>query len=285
MSRHLLAIGFLAILTLACSLGGSDTSEPASPEDSPSSGGVPISKSTPVSAEPTEAAPTKEGEPTPLAAPTQAPPPSPVPQDSGGPDTEDLPVAVVDLYVLQPYETSNPELIGLVQNVGAIDLFDVNLTLTFYDADGNVADTRYGSTTMTTLPAGAIAPFQFYFPQGVSPNAEAVGASIEWQEVYEGYSWTRDGLDLTSIEGVMGPFNFEISGVVTNNTGRDAQSVFFTPIAYNANGDMIGYSLKYIEDLESGASASFEANIAGGDNLKEAEIDHFEILVEALLKS
>ena len=48
---------------------------------------------------------------------------------------------------------------------------------------------------------------------------------------------------------------------------------------------MIGYSLKYIEDLESGASASFEANIAGGDSLKESEIDHFEILVEALLES
>ena len=102
MSRYFLAIGSLAILAIACSLGGSDTAEQETPDDSPSSGGVPISKATAVPVEDPDEAPLQDPQPTSPSQPTSVPQPtqaSTQPPSDDLPDLGDAPVAIIDMNV------------------------------------------------------------------------------------------------------------------------------------------------------------------------------------------
>jgi hypothetical protein len=177
-----------------------------------------------------------------------------------------------------------PRLIGIVKNESQIDLYDVNLTIVFYNADGTVADTRFGATFMVTLPSGGLSPFEFVFPRGVPANVEAVGATVEWREVYPGYAWSREGFSVLSPQGSIGQFNFEITGQVQNNSGRNARSVNIVAIAYNAAGDIIGYGLKVLDSVSAGSNVQLDMTIGGGTSLAEPQVDHFELLVEGLLE-
>ena len=278
MIRRPFAASALAIALLACSLGGTGTSgvqSPATPGTA--GGGVPISKATP----------TKEGQ-APAATsepPTQAPTQPPAQQQtpiSGGTETGQLLVSVTDFNIIGPAES--PRLIGIVQNVSQVDLYRVRMTIIFYNADGTVADTSFGSTFLVTLPSGEVSVFEFLFPRGVPASIEAVGATVEWEEVYPGYPWSRNGFSVISPQGSMGPYNFEITGQVQNNSGKHARSVNLLAIAYNADDHILGYGFKVLDELSVGSIVPFNMEVPGGTSLAEPEIDHFEVLVEAWLE-
>ncbi len=272
MSRFLVAIGSLAILALACSLGGSDTSEQASPEDSPSSGGVPISKATPTAPVDNTEAPIQAPQATQPPLPTQAPiqPPS-----DDLPDIGDSPVAIIDMNVAGSEQY--PRLIALIQNVGSAPLKSVYITVTFFDADGNVVEEELGSAMGSVIPPGGISPFELTFPTDVLPSVDSVTTVLEWSEAGADYPWTREGLEISDTSSEVEFTNFIISGTVTNATSKMADFISLIPIAYNADGKFIGYSLGIVEELGAGSSAEFRIGISD-TALAEPTVDHYEIL-------
>jgi hypothetical protein len=108
--------------------------------------------------------------------------------------------------------------------------------------------------------------------------------AVEWREAdaETQKSWTREGIDLLNVKGEWGEYYYTITGDAVNNTGRAARSVFLTSMAFNAEGRLIGISTQYIDDLAAGAQAPFEILMAP-TSMAEDNLDHFELLVEALL--
>jgi hypothetical protein len=272
MSRYFLAIGSLAILSLACSLGGSETSEQESPEDSPSSGGVPISKATSAPPVDNTDTPSQVPQATSQTQPTRAPTLAP-PQDN--PDPGDVPLAIADLNIAG--SESSPRLIGLIQNIGNSPLKSIRVTATFYDADGNEVEESLGAVTSNVVPPGGISPFEMFFPRGVPPSVDSVVTTIEWTEAEASDPWTTEGLEISDISSGMSFTNFEISGTLRNTSSKMAEFISLIPIAYNADGKFIGSSLKVIEDLEAGSSAPFTVAIGDGSRA-EPTVDHYELI-------
>jgi len=278
MSRYILAIGSLAILGLACSLGASDASEQTSPDEGPSRGGVPISKSTAVPVEEASEAPAQEPQSTSPPQTTSQPqstqaPVQPPPQDL--PDPEDVPIAIIDLNVAGSEEY--PRLIGLIQNISSVPLKSVYVTARFLDADGNTVKETLGSIMGSVVLPGGISPFEMNFPGEVPPSVESVETTIEWAVAGADYPWTTEGLEITDTSTGMSYTNFQISGTLRNTTGKMAEFITLIPIGYNADGKFIGYSLKVIEELAAGESIPFTVSIPDSSRA-EPTVDHFEIL-------
>lgn len=278
MSRYFLAIGSLAILAIACSLGGSDTSEQETPDDSPSSGGVPISKATAVPVEDPDEAPLQDPQPTSPSQPTSVPQPtqaSTQPPSDDLPDLGDAPVAIIDMNVAGSEQF--PKLIALIQNVGNAPLKNIYVTVTFLDSEGNVVEETLGSAFASIIPPGEMSPFDMNFPANVPSTVENVITTLEWIEADADYPWTTEGLEISNTSSEMEFTNFVISGIVHNTTSKTAGFISLLPIAYNAEGKFIGFSLGIVENLAAGSNAEFRIPI-GDASRAEPTVDHYEIL-------
>ncbi len=270
MSRFLVAIGSLAILALACSLGGSDTSEQTSPEDSPSSGGVPISKATPVPVGETDEAPSQEPQPTSppqptQSAPTQSAPPSD-PTPPGLPDLSNRALQIVDLNVIDQ-ELTGVLIVGLVRNSTQKDMGTGDVYITFLDESGQEVAQKTAATTMNFIPAGEISPFKQRFPSNVPTGAEYLVVDTGFRNPPISVQYTRDGLEFTPTgESVSPNISYTVSVDVRNNTGKTITWLNVVAMAFDANGRILAFTdyAPNIDPLAPGASLPYEILIYTG---------------------
>jgi hypothetical protein len=271
MTRLALWLSLLTILSLACSLGGS-----AQDATGPPAEGVPMSRATPTPAEqdqpPTEAV----VEPTPgtPVAGGSAQSPSPIRVE---PVDDQVPVEIVDMNVR--FDVLSPVLFGFVQNVSEATLSSVELTIVFFDADGNEAGTSSGYTIFALIPPGELSPFEIYFPDGVPADVESIGLAAHWNPDYGGSTATREGFNVQVTGSQWTDFGFEVSGTVQNSNTRRARSVYLAFAFYNAQGRLIGLYADIVEDVEAGETDQFKRNIVPL-YFSETEVDRIEIIYE-----
>lgn len=288
MSRFLVAIGSLAILALACQLGGSDTSEQTSPEDSPGSGGVPISKATSVPAGESDESPAQEPQPTSPPQPTQSAPtespPSADPTLPGVPDLSDRALQLVDMNVVDE-GGGRVMVIGLVRNTtqSAMGLGDIYFT--FLDESGQEVESRSTITTMFFIPPGEISTFRKSFPPNIPTGTEYVVVDTGFRDPPSSVQYTRDGLEFTPAgESVFPSISYTASVDVRNLTGKLITSLHVVAIAYDANGKILGFgeSLWDTGSLEPGGSLSFEVLIGTGPVTDQVE--RIEFMADATIE-
>lgn len=289
MSRYFLAVGSLAILALACSLGSSDTSEEASPEDSPSGGGVPISKATAVPIAGPDEAPSQEPQPTSPPQPTQAAPtespPSDDPTPPGLPDLSERALQIVDLNVID-YGATGVEVIGLVRNSTQKDMGFGDVYFTFLDESGQEVESKLSLTTMFFIPPGEISPFKRRLPSNVPIGTEYVVVDTGFRDAPTSSQWTRDGLELTPTgESVLQNVGYTVSVDVRNNTGQTVSHLNVVGMAFDANGRILGFTDRApdIDPLLPGASLSYEFPINTGPVTDQ--VDRIEFIAEARLEN
>ena len=289
MSRYFLAIGSLAFVALACSLGGSDTSEDGSPDDSPSSGGVPISKATAVPVGDPDEAPSEEPQPTspPLptqSAPTQSAPPS-NPTPPGLPDLSERALQIVDINVIDQGATG-VVVYGLVRNSTQNDMGFGDVYFTFLDESGQEVESKSTTTAMFFIPAGEISPFRQGFPPNVPTGTEYVVVDTGFRNAPTSNQWTRDGLELTPTgESVLQNVGYTVSVDVRNNTGQTVNGLNVVGIAFDANGRILGFTDRApdIDPLMPGESLSYEFPINTGPVTDQ--VDRIEFIAEARLEN
>ena len=289
MSRYFLAIGSLAIFALACSLGTSDASEDAPPEEGPSSGGVPISKATTVPVTDPDEAPSQDPQPTSPPLPTQseptqsAPPSNPTPP--GLPDLSDRALQIVDLNVID-YGATGVEVIGLVRNSTQKDMGFGDVYFTFLDESGQEVESKLSITTMFFIPPGEIPPFKRRLPPNVPTGTEYVVVDTGFRDAPTSRQWARDGLELTPTgESVLQNVGYTVSVDVRNNTGQTVDHLNVVGIAFDANGKILGFTDQApdIDPLMPGASLSYEFPINTGPVTDQ--VDRIEFIAEARLEN
>ena len=288
MSRYFLAIGSLAILALACSLGGSDASEDAPPEDSPSSGGVPISKATPVPAGVTNEAPAQEPQPTSPPQPTQSAPtespPSADPTPPGLPDLSERALQIVDINVIDQGATG-VVVFGLVRNSTQNDMGFGDVYFTFLDESGQEIESKSAITAMFFIPAGEISPFRQGFPPNVPTGTEYVVVDTGFRDAPTSSQWTRDGLEISPTgESVLQNVGYTVSFDVRNNTGKTVIHLNVVGMAFDVNGRILGFTdyAPNIDPLAPGASLPYEFPITTGPVTDQ--VDRIEFIAEARLE-
>ena len=288
MSRHLLAIGFLAILALACSFGGSDTSEQESPEDSPSSGGVPISKATPVPGGETDENPAQEPQPTSPPQPTQSAPtespPSADPSPPGLPDLSDRALQIIDLNVIDQGDTG-VVVVGLVRNTTQDDMGLGDVYFTFLDEGGQEVESRSTITAMQFIPAGEISPFRQGFPPNVPTGAEYIVVDTGYRDAPTSIQYTRDGLEFTLTgQSVFPNVSYTVSVDVRNNTGKTITWLNVVGMAFDADGRILAFT-DYgpnIDPLAPGGSLPYEFPINTGPVTDQ--VDRIEFIADARIE-
>ena len=278
MSRYFLAIGSLAIVALACSFGGSDTSEQESPEEG-SSGGVPIAKSTSAPVEQV-AAPTAT-----LPEATQIPQPT-VPPTEGSSGSEpsqgDAIIAVDHLGIRASVGT--PVVFGLVKNIGGEILGGVTFSVVFFDDQQNVIDVREGYAHFKPIPPGMESPFEIYLYEGVPENTADIGIGAELKPDYGTASYEREGFEFEGIESGWGDFGYVVEGTVRNTHSRHARKVSVALAFYNASDELIGLYINYIDEVQPGGTDYFRWTVVESYFTFPDEIDHFEFLYEGNMR-
>lgn len=288
MSRYFLAIGSLAILALACSLGGADSSEDASPDDSPSSGGVPISKSTSLPVEEADEAPAQEPQPTSPPQPTQSMPtesaPSADPTLPGLPDLSDRALQLVDINVVDE-GGGRVMVVGLVRNStqNAMGLGDIYFT--FLDESGQEVESRSTITTMFFIPPGEISTFRKSFPPNIPTGTEYVVVDTGFRDPPSSVQYTRDGLEFTPTgETVFPNISYTASVDVRNLTGNLVTDLHVVAIAYDSNGKILGFGESWpdIDPLEPGGTLPYEIRI--GTGAVTGQVDRIEFIADAKIE-
>lgn len=288
MSRYFLAIGSLAILGLACSLGASDASEPESSEDSPGSGGVPISKATSVPVGESDEAPAQEPQPSSPLEPTQSAPTESLPTaESAPPENPDLASRALQLVDLNVIDEGGGRamVVGLVRNTtqNAMGLGDIYFT--FLDESGQEVESRSTITTMFFIPPGEISTFRKSFPPNIPTGTEYVVVDTGFRDPPSSVQYTRDGLEFTPTgETVFPSISYTASVDVRNLTGKLITSLHVVAIAYDANGKILGFgeSLWDTDSLEPGGSLSFEILIGTGPVTDQVE--RIEFIADARIE-
>ena len=284
MSRYFLAIGSLAILAIACSLGGSDTSEDASLDSSPSSGGVPISKATAIPVKDPDEVPPQDPQPTSPPEPTQPVPPS-VPTPPGLPDLSERALQIVDLNVID-YGATGVEVIGLVRNSTQKDMGFGDMYFTFLDESGQEVESKLSLTTMFFIPPGEISPFKRRLPPNIPTGTEYVIVDTGFRDAPTNSQWTRDGLELIPTgESVLQNVGYTVSVDVRNNTGQTVNHLNVVGIAFDGNGRILGFTNQApdIDPLMPGASLSYEFLVNTGPGTDQ--VDRIEFIAEARLEN
>ncbi len=285
MSRYFLAIGSLAFLALACSLGGSDTSDQESPEDSPSSGGVPISKATAVPVGDPDEAPSQDPQPTSPPQPTQSAPtessPSADPTPPGLPDLSERALQIVDINVIDE-GGGRAMVVGLVRNStqNAMGLGDIYFK--FLDESGQEVESSATITTMLFIPPGEISTFRKSFPPNIPTGTEYVIVDTGFRDPPSSVQYTRDGLEFTPTgESVFPNISYTASVDVRNLTGKLITSLHIAAIAYDTNGKILGFGDRApdIDPLPPGETLSYEILI--GTGAVTDQVDRIEFIADA----
>lgn len=288
MSRYFLATGSLAILAIACSLGGSDASEDAPPEEGPSSGGVPISKATAVPVGDPDEAPSQDPQPTSHPQPTQSAPteslPSADPTPPGLPDPSERALQIVDINVIDE-GGGRAMVIGLVRNStqNAMGLGDIYFT--FLDESGQEVESSATITTMFFIPPGEISTFRKSFQPNIPTGTEYVVVDTGFRDPPSSDRYTRDGLEFTPTgETVFPNISYTVSVVVRNLTGQLVTDLHVVAIAYDANGKILGFggSAPDIDPLAPGGSLPYEILI--GTGAVTDQVDRIEFIADAKIE-
>ena len=288
MSRYLLAVGSLAILGLACSLGGSDTSGQESPEDSPSSGGVPISKATAAPVEAPDQAPSQEPQPTSPLQPTQSAPtessPSADPTPPGLSDLSERALQLVDISV-RDEGGGRAMVVGLVRNTTQNAMGMGDIYFTFLDESGQEVESRSTITTMFFIPPGEISTFRKSFPPNIPTGTEYVVVDTGFRDPPSSVQYTRDGLEFTPTgETVFPNISYTASVDVRNLTGKLVTNLHVVAIAYDANGKILGFGESWpdIDPLEPGGTLPYEILI--GTGAVTDQVERIEFIADARIE-
>lgn len=167
--------------------------------------------------------------------------------------------------------------VGLAENVGEMNASFVEVSGTFYDADGNVVETSTTFTQRDVVPAGERSPFHL---QVQDDRAEIERYKLDISA--ESTDDTPPGHGDLSTQGVTTETDsigyYHVKGEVHNEGSKEAKSVEVIGAFYNAEGDIVGTAFTYTdpEDIEPGGTASFDLQTDPGDR----SFDDYELWIE-----
>jgi hypothetical protein len=325
MSKVKLCFLVLVIATLACGLFGKENGEEAPAETAPTEVVV-ISESTEEADIPEETELPNATEP-PVATEITTSPKKDIPIEPkkavGGQEAtpavtevpiphveEDLPDGTEEFYY--PYEVAQYQrgveievaqlrilkrdysdwewIMGVINNTGAVDLYNITVYIFALDKDGEELGFTYTSAETVDFPIGSTNVFGTYFRgDGIPEGTDRLFVAFEGMERWEGTNSTRNFEILyaegQSVPDVVYDVVYEITvsfkNLNENPTGENKVSA----ILYNKNGRLVGYgwvSLTVSEEdrtwavLQPGevTEITFECVYIYGN------VDHFEFNVE-----
>lgn len=175
--------------------------------------------------------------------------------------------------------------VGIVKNIGDINIESIKITATFYDLTHNVLGTSFG--------------FAGYYSYCILPPQQKLPFKIRWQEdsiilhKYDHYTLEitylatvnqlYDGLIIQNVTSRLSESKiYYITGEVNNTGSQSVKSVKIFAAFYNVTGKIIGVTYEYAKPpkIDVGQIAPFELRITQSD-LPDT-IDHFELQVQCL---
>ncbi|MBN1665685.1 MAG: hypothetical protein JW862_01300 [Anaerolineales bacterium] len=258
--KLLLTIASLALMILACGLGGS--SEPTATQPPP---------------KPTE---TTAPEPTDIPEPT--PEPVVIEEPTRAPVEEPVAAAnEVSIVAINGYrdEWDSLRIVGLLTNNTSRVVDNIEIEIEVFDANGNSLYVETTYSELYTLAPGETSPFAMWVFEDL-PEADTYVATIVGQgsgDVDRAFLDTAGVLVTVDDDG-----DVNITGTMVNNTGQSVQINSLAAATFDANGNLFtadGYSVA-VRHLDPGEDGPFRITITSPEG-GAADMAEYELYVDA----
>ena len=147
-------------------------------------------------------------------------------------------------------------IVGEVRNDSNLTVGESDISVTFYDASGNIIDTATGETMLQTIPPGERSPFILSVKRPAGLNSHSLRAVAVPVESEQGSQLSVS--EVRRFEDDAGFFH--VKGTVENVGNTTAKRVNVAAVIYDRSNQVINISFTYASpaNIKPGESATYD---------------------------